>query len=705
MKNDHMKNHSSHQQQNTINTHQTSQPNQQPLSPHSSGPNPNTTRLLDKLKQELSQCRYRGSLDPEKVFKGHPSVFLPIINFFLVTFSKPVAQYIYEKGYEFSTQNDFHFLTSIYEILNQLFTYKPPFTIDQFFAYGNCERKLQFILEIISLVKSKNAILNKRSSSQKPKSVTFKEEEEAENQKNAQRDKQNYQSQQQQQQHQHNGTQNNSKLDIYSTINPNTRGSYQKNELFQQAQPQLQNQQIQNRERQSSGQRPRTTQHNSNNIATSQSQYSEPSEDKHQNEAVMKSPKFHDQRPQTTSYQSRSRQQQPLSTQQNISQPGSQSSSIMMKHFTGKPPVISKALGQNQTSSVSQNLQSSIVVVNSNSIPSSRVQNQQRDSAATNVSTYSKGPNQLGSPSGGQQKHKNYTNHIEPDLQTKVSSQQLKNRLDNSNLKSRKSSTNYQNEESGEQSQRSSTDSHNNSKIFQKYNERPSNLNQQQQQQQQQTKVYDQIPQQNTYRQGSSPNKGLQSSLLDSQTSQMEKLSKQNSDLAALISGLHEYKERMHRKESGMRSNSKKRGTSGGRADKENDQHPPISPSHHASNNLNNYHQYQQLSSNVVGYQQSRQTANFGVAQTNLINQMMADQQVKFEKQPGQHSNRNNAKNSITLCQLNGGQEYEQLKTSIDTTKNGGEVIKQNINHTDEYIQKIAKSFEQTKSLLNNIQN
>lgn len=63
--------------------------------------------------------------------------------------------------------------------MNQLFTYKPPFTIDQFFQHGMPDRKLSFVLDIISLVKSKNAILNKRSSSQKPKSVTFKDEDES----------------------------------------------------------------------------------------------------------------------------------------------------------------------------------------------------------------------------------------------------------------------------------------------------------------------------------------------------------------------------------------------------------------------------------------------------------------------------------------------------------------------------------------------
>jgi len=38
--------------------------------------------------------------------------------------------------------------------------------------------KISFILDVIAIVKAKHSVLNKRSSSQKPKSVTFKEEEE-----------------------------------------------------------------------------------------------------------------------------------------------------------------------------------------------------------------------------------------------------------------------------------------------------------------------------------------------------------------------------------------------------------------------------------------------------------------------------------------------------------------------------------------------
>lgn len=58
-----------------------------------------------------------------------------------------------------------------------IFKYQPPFSIDQFFALGMPDRKIAFVLEVISLIRSKHAVLNKRSSSAKPKSVTFKEEE------------------------------------------------------------------------------------------------------------------------------------------------------------------------------------------------------------------------------------------------------------------------------------------------------------------------------------------------------------------------------------------------------------------------------------------------------------------------------------------------------------------------------------------------
>ena len=66
-----------------------------------------------------------------------------------------------------------------------LFKYKPSFSIEQFFSSGTMERKITFSLDLISLIKSKHTVLNKRSSSLKPKSVTFRDEEELMPQSNA----------------------------------------------------------------------------------------------------------------------------------------------------------------------------------------------------------------------------------------------------------------------------------------------------------------------------------------------------------------------------------------------------------------------------------------------------------------------------------------------------------------------------------------
>ena len=133
-------------------------------------------RNFDRLKQEMLVMRYKGTLDVDKALKGHPSFFLPIIHFSVLVFSKPVAKYIQDKGFDLFAQNDFKFMASIFEILHMLFKYRPSFKIEQFFSQGLPDRKVAFVLDIDSLIKSKHAVLNKRSSSAKPKSVTFKEE-------------------------------------------------------------------------------------------------------------------------------------------------------------------------------------------------------------------------------------------------------------------------------------------------------------------------------------------------------------------------------------------------------------------------------------------------------------------------------------------------------------------------------------------------
>jgi len=49
--------------------------------------------------------------------------------------------------------------------------------VRDFFELGQAEEKIRVVLDILALVKTKHAVLNKRSNSAKPKSVTFKDEE------------------------------------------------------------------------------------------------------------------------------------------------------------------------------------------------------------------------------------------------------------------------------------------------------------------------------------------------------------------------------------------------------------------------------------------------------------------------------------------------------------------------------------------------
>ncbi len=76
-----------------------------------------------------------------------------------------MAQYVNDRGFDLFAKNDYTFVNSIYDILHLLFKYTPPVSVDSFFAAGQADRKLLFILDVLSLIKQKHAVLNKRSNS------------------------------------------------------------------------------------------------------------------------------------------------------------------------------------------------------------------------------------------------------------------------------------------------------------------------------------------------------------------------------------------------------------------------------------------------------------------------------------------------------------------------------------------------------------
>jgi len=78
---------------------------------------------LIQISKDLGFYDYRA-------LKGHSSIYLPVIHFSLLVYSKPLAAYIKEKGFDLFAQNDYAFLMSIFEVLSVLFKYQPPFSID-----------------------------------------------------------------------------------------------------------------------------------------------------------------------------------------------------------------------------------------------------------------------------------------------------------------------------------------------------------------------------------------------------------------------------------------------------------------------------------------------------------------------------------------------------------------------------------------------
>ena len=113
------------------------------------------------------------TLDQKEALEGKPCFFLPIIHHALLVFSKHVAKFTSDNGFDLFAKNDYRFMEGVYKLLMMHFNYRPYVNINQFFSAGFAERKLLFAIDVITLCREKHKELSKRSSSLKPKSVTF----------------------------------------------------------------------------------------------------------------------------------------------------------------------------------------------------------------------------------------------------------------------------------------------------------------------------------------------------------------------------------------------------------------------------------------------------------------------------------------------------------------------------------------------------
>jgi hypothetical protein len=126
------------------------------------------TKNIENLKKELKTLKFPDKLTDEGLASGNPIMFLPIIHFCFLSYSKYVAQYMIDNDYELFSKNDKEFFDKVHNALIHLFNYKPTINSLQFFKTGQyAEAKVIFCLEIIKIVKQCNNNLVKKNYSNK----------------------------------------------------------------------------------------------------------------------------------------------------------------------------------------------------------------------------------------------------------------------------------------------------------------------------------------------------------------------------------------------------------------------------------------------------------------------------------------------------------------------------------------------------------
>lgn len=108
---------------------------------------------IEKLKIELKQIKYPQKIEADSISEGNPLVFLPILHFTLLSYSKYIAQLLLDNKYELFSKSDKEFINKIFKAMIELFNYKPSINPRQFFMNGYAEGKVIFCLEVIRLVK------------------------------------------------------------------------------------------------------------------------------------------------------------------------------------------------------------------------------------------------------------------------------------------------------------------------------------------------------------------------------------------------------------------------------------------------------------------------------------------------------------------------------------------------------------------------
>lgn len=135
----------------------------------------------EKLRSELRAIKYTEPIDVKSLNEGEASSTLPIIHFCLLSYSKVFVEYVIDQGFDMMTKNDYNFLESVFKLLRQKFNYRPVLKIGQFLASGFAERKIMMLLDLINIVKTKTAELQRYQQAEEKKSKSPMRSTEEEN--------------------------------------------------------------------------------------------------------------------------------------------------------------------------------------------------------------------------------------------------------------------------------------------------------------------------------------------------------------------------------------------------------------------------------------------------------------------------------------------------------------------------------------------
>ena len=126
---------------------------------HKSG---DLNKNIEKLKNELRLIKFSDNIDIDLLKDGNPMVFLPILHYVFLSYSKHIAQLLLDNEYELFSKSDRDFIEKIFKALINLFNFKPNITIKQFFTNNYAEAKIIFCYDIIKIIKQENNTIIKK---------------------------------------------------------------------------------------------------------------------------------------------------------------------------------------------------------------------------------------------------------------------------------------------------------------------------------------------------------------------------------------------------------------------------------------------------------------------------------------------------------------------------------------------------------------